>query len=223
MIAFFSAVVTQVPPHLQIAPGPDELRASINVGVDRLLLAEAIGSAVERLHNRVVDLSRALGPKLCEDPEAAGVLSRADLFARAHRDAAQDLRAQSDRIARIAASPGLAAVVADERLAAELANLDARARHQARVHLEMAAWHRRYVAPKRAKCPSPVAPAPGLGATAAIVAIAGVGGGTLCPMNVPADGRVVIARGGTACYGVRACDCLPLPVAAGAVLGPPGR
>lgn len=52
------------------------------------------------------------------------------------------------------------------------------------------------------------------------VALAGIGGGRLCPMDAPADGSVWIAPTGRACYSAGPCGCAPEPVEPGAVLGP---
>ena len=50
-------------------------------------------------------------------------------------------------------------------------------------------------------------------------AVIGLGGGRLCPDDLPADGKVVVLKGTSACYSAEGCDCDPAMVLPGAVLG----
>jgi hypothetical protein len=84
------------------------------------------------------------------------------------------------------------------------------------------------VSPASAPCVREVAAAPGVAEPISVgrpveaqgVAVIGLGGGLLCPGWQAADGRVVVVRGGQACYGVADCSCEPARVLPGAVLAP---
>lgn len=212
-----------------LAPGPQDL-VETAARAERLVgEAEATGTAVARLQNRLGELF-ASGAKAEKCEESAGVLSlalRAEILAVHHRDTVQSARTQSERLRRLLEAPTVMPLISEQRRG-DLENLRRRAELQVKHHLEMAAWQRRHASKLLERCKPALLAAPGV-ATAAprgaaegsrATALLGVGAGFLCPMGVPANRGVVIAPDGYACYGAAECTCTPAAVLPGAVLGP---
>jgi hypothetical protein len=70
--------------------------------------------------------------------------------------------------------------------------------------------------------PAPGIPSPGVPAAGERpgIAVVGLGGGSICPLGLPAHGRVVVIDG-PACVSRAGCACEPVPVHPGAVLRAP--
>lgn len=208
----------------RLAPGPDELVTSLERA--ELLLDEAavIGQAASRLQN-AFGQDRVLTTKVaCNQTKTMSYGARAQVYGQAHRDQVQTASAEVDRLERLAAAPTVAPSMDPEltaRVEAARARVDAAIR-DVRVQ---AAWHERYILPRILQCRPPLLPAAGVTGwqapgTAEPVAIVGTRGGVICPMAVPANGKVVIAWEGEACWDRDAdCYCSPKPVLPGAVLG----
>jgi hypothetical protein len=106
--------------------------------------------------------------------------------------------------------------------------LSARASAAAESWLERAAWQKAFVEPAFSRCAATLRAADGVTSEAArapgeellVVAVAGIGGGVICPSGIAADGRVVVLESPVACYGTKECDCALSAVLPGAVLGP---
>jgi len=203
-----------------LAPGPGELRAQTARLEAQLAEADAVGVAEARIHNRLAEGPLRQGrAALCEGEENRSLLARSRLFGAAYRDRVQSARASADRLRRMLAEPTLEPVlVPEERARAEA--LLARVEEHARRYGEMAAWQARHLEPALSRCRPALAPAPGLaGPRGAGTAVAGVGGGLVCPGNHPADGSVVVLPEPLACWDEASCRCAPMPVTPGAVLG----
>ncbi len=218
-----------------LAPGPALLAEESAALERRLLAAEAVGEAVIRLQNRIGE-RLAAGAKVCADPEARELVARVKPFGAAWRDAAQAARAQSERVEHLRQAPTLAPLL-DDAERGRLERLHRRAEKTARLFLEARAWQRQHVEPQASRkgrgaetCPEVPSVGPGLApgepATAAsgdvegAVAVIGIGGGRLCPANLPADG-VAVLESPRACWDPDdTCTCKPEPVLPGAVLGP---
>lgn len=205
----------------RLAPGfrelDDHLRRTRNL-VER---AEALQTAVARIHNHHAERRATGHSPSCEDREALSVLARAPHFLSAWRDTAQSARVAADTLREVAGASTLAPVL-DETTQDRVEDLLERAGSVARACHEALAWHRRYAALYLLACEPDPEPGPGLGRPAeGPVAVMGLGEGLLCPGDRPAGGQVQVLPEAEACYGVEACACLPDPVAPGAVLGPP--
>lgn len=209
----------------RLAPSPSALDTAVAELDSRLVEAEALAEATARLQNAFVEAG-AVAHKACAVPADAALVARAAAFGAAWGSAAQAARASADRLRPMLEAPTIAPLLepaARSRVDALLARVDA----DTRLYLEASAWHARIMAPAVARCRTPLSPAPGLDRTepdraraAPAVALAAVGGGRLCPMDLPADGRIVVAPTGRACLGAEGCGCEPVAVLPGAVLGP---
>ncbi len=211
-----------------LAPGPQELDAAMAGMEARLEKMEAVDAALGRVQG-VWGESLAAGnkPDPCADPAAASLVARSRVLGGAYRDAVQSSRAQLVRLEHLWAAPTVSPLLDDD----DLSRADGLRRTVAEhtlIWLEAAAWQDRYLEPAARKCDVTLAKADGIaypGARAveekpAAVAIVAIGGGTVCPANLPADGRVVLAPGGMACLGTATCSCTPVAVLPAAVLGP---
>jgi hypothetical protein len=215
-----------------IAPGPAELRASLETLEARLAEAEAVGRAAERLQNAWgTALAAGVRAPCAADPAAHAVAARVVAFGAAWRDAAQRARAEDGRLAGWVSSETVAPLL-DPETGARVASARARVQAQSDAWMEFLGWQARYFTPTATGCTSALSAAPGVALALPVapderslpVAIIGVGGGTVCPVGAPADGRVVLLPNAVACMGDGDCSCAPAPVSPGAVLfGRPGR
>ena len=209
-----------------IAPGPAELRASLAALEARLDEAEAVGRAAERLQNAWgIALATGVRAPCAADPAAHAVAARVVAFGAAWRDAAQRARAEDDRLAGWVSSETVSPLL-DAETGARVAAARARVAAQSDAWLEFVGWQDRYFTPSAAGCADGLSAAPGVALALPVapderqlpVAIIGVGGGTVCPVGAPADGRVVLLPNAVACMGDASCACAPAPVSPGAVL-----
>lgn len=231
LILLSALVVGYVPADpAMLAPGPDDFAKAYARAVALVEDSEAVGRAMERLHNRWAELAAAKKlEKACEDEEARSIAVRSRAFGSAHRDAVQAARAAGRRLERISTAPTVVPAL-DARSQERADALHERIAGEVRRWAELRAWHHRYLEPAMKRCLAKLAlaPAPGLAPTLACeggecpqaAAVIGVGGGLLCPGGQPADGRVVILPEGRACHGTADCSCTPSPVLPGAVVGP---
>ncbi|MBI2375976.1 MAG: hypothetical protein HYV07_18425 [Deltaproteobacteria bacterium] len=225
-IAAVAFLVAAAPDPSLIAPGPRELEAARSKTRVAVLEAEAVGTAVARLQNRVGEWRAKRVPlDRCEPPEAEPVLARLPSFLAAHRDAVQNARAKLARLTRISAASTVAPVLSPATIE-ETKSFEARVDTQIRFYLEALSWHRMFVVPLIRRCAptlraerTPGIPGAGRGEYVAVMA---VGGGRLCPSGEPADGRVVTIPKGMACHAFDACDCTPVRIDPAAVIGPSG-
>jgi hypothetical protein len=214
-----------------LAPGPDDFARVLERTRTLADEAEAIGLALARLHNRYAELNASGKVKQpCQNAEARSILARARVLGAAHRDAVQAARAQRGRLDRVVSAPTV--VPALDAIALRAADeIRARITAQERRWYELRAWHHQLLEPALKPCSAKVAlevtqglspPVPcGKGDVCPdAVAIIGTGGGKICPGGQRADGSTVVVKQGLACYGVRDCACVPVPVLPAAVLGP---
>lgn len=186
----------------------------------------ALGSALARTHNAWAERQTKTAPP-CDDLDAASLAARAPVLGAAYRDAIQTARARASRLTRLVVSPVLTPLLgARDR---DRADRVVRAtRDHARGYLEASAWQSTHVAAWSVRCKPELRPVAGIVSRAPrttaesdpATAVIGLGGGRVCPGGHPADGRAVVVAGASACYGPTRCDCTPVPVAPGAVLGP---
>ncbi|WP_373048302.1 hypothetical protein [Vulgatibacter sp.] len=204
-----------------LAPGPQELRAQVATLRRHLGEADAIGRAEARIHNQLAQGPVAEGSAaLCASEESRSLLARSTAFGSAYRDRVQTVRADAVRLRRLVAEPTLQPILRREQREQADALL-ARVDDHVRRYREMAAWQARFLQPAIQRCKPALAAAPGIpGERGEGTAVIGIGGGKVCPGGVPADGTVVVLPEPRACYGERDCSCAPMPVTAGAVLGP---
>lgn len=209
-----------------LAPTPADLAEGSRLLERRLAEAEALGEAVARLQNAWVS-GGAVSRKGCTATDDLSLAARQLAFGAAWRDAAQAARAQLDRVLHMAASPTVAPLI-DALDNERVGSLQAKVAQSTALYAEASAWQARVVGPAVVRCALALVPAAGLsqdelraaGEARPAVAVSAVGGGRLCPLDVPADGRVVVLLDGRACYGASTCGCAPAPVLPGEVLGP---
>lgn len=224
-LGLLAAAPPLVPPR---ALAPDHAYFQDTLAASELATRDviALGSAVTRIHNAWAE-RQARGVPPCDDVEAGDLAARAPVFGSAYRDAVQRARAAASRLTRLVVAPVLTPLIsARDRDRAE--RVLKTTRDHARAYGEASAWQATYVLPWTARCAPPLRPAPGLVSRAprasaeqeAATAVVGIGGGRVCPLDVPADGAAVVVAGSSACYGPERCDCAPVPVQAGAVLAP---
>lgn len=187
----------------------------------KLADAEAIGTALSRVHNHLGERLRA-GKEHCQDAQGQSLLARSRVLGPALRDAVQSARAEEERVRALQEMPTVAPLI-DERERASIRRLGEAIRAAQRKFLVASEWQRRFVE-SRAACRPALVSAPGLpepanGSPRAPIAIMGVGGGKVCPSGARADGVIVLERP-VACYGGEDCACTPSPILPGAVLGP---
>ncbi len=211
---------TSVSPSL-LAPGPQELRAQVATLRRHLEEADAVGRAESRIHNTLAQTALPQGSAaLCATPESRSLLARSRVFGRAYRDLVQTVRSDAGRLRRLLEEPTLQPILRREQQEQADALLARVSKHERRYR-EMSAYQARYLEPALQRCKPELVAAPGVpGERFDRTAVSGVGGGRICPGNVPADGRVVVLDEPRACYGVAECKCAPMPVTPGAVLGP---
>jgi hypothetical protein len=211
-----------------VAPGPAELRDA-NTAMDaRLLETRALASAVSRIQGRWAERAlRGAPPLRCDDAEARSLTARSRALGAAWRDAVQSARVQLDRLETLWTAPTVAPLLAEADLhhADELrADVILATRRLA----EAQAWQNRVVDPAMKGCAVAIEPAEGLPPTSPVaadevgapVAIFALGGGLVCPVGAPADGRVVVVPDGQACLGTADCfSCTPVDMLPAAVLG----
>jgi hypothetical protein len=204
-----------------LAPGPRELREQMITLRGRLEEADAVGRAEARIHNALAQGQLPRGAAaLCEDPAGRSLLARSRVFGSAYRDLVQIVRADAGRLRRLIAEPTLEPILRREQREHADALL-ARVDEHVRRYRELAAWQARYLEPAIRRCKPELVTAPGLpGERQQRTAVAGVGGGKICPGGQPADGSVVVLEDPRACHGATDCNCAPMPVTPGAVLGP---
>jgi hypothetical protein len=210
-----------------LAPGAPELLAAEARLQELLVTSDAAARATGRL--QVAWTVAATPPKVCDDAERLGVGWRIERFGAAWREASQAVRAEAERVRRVRAASTVAPLV-DARWTTELDGLLARAEHDEHAFLEASAWEATWVRPALAACPAvPLAATDGVamaevavrGEPAPSTAVIGMGDGWVCPGAVRGDDAVVIVAG-EACWSASpTCGCTPVPVAPGAVLGPP--
>lgn len=202
--------------------------------------AEAIGTALFRVHNRIGEKRAAdPSPTDCTTPWLADLGPRSRELGRAFRDAVQSARVQARRVESISVQPTVQPLLDPEtnhRILALLARVD----DLVRRYPEAASWQDRYVEPLLDGCMPYLVPGPGFGdaapkaagdgpaAAAAsplaarkapLVAVIAIGGGFLCPGAEPAAGVMLVS--GEVCYSTsEACDCEPALVTPATVLGP---
>jgi hypothetical protein len=225
-------------PAALLAPGPQDFATESTMLDARIEHMTAIGDALHRLHGAWAErLATQAEADPCADPAAARLVARSRAFGVAYRDAVQAARAELRRVEWLLAAPTIAPLLDDadrEHAGAARATVD---RH-ARMAEEDAAWHGRFVEGS-ARCELALQPAAGIGyggpvarGAPAPVAIFALGDGLLCTpaptepgaavdgalVEVEAGDRVHVIDG-PACYGERACDCVPETLLPGAVLG----
>ncbi|MEQ1505147.1 MAG: hypothetical protein ABMB14_23130 [Myxococcota bacterium] len=218
--------VAAADPVADLAPGPQELGDAQTELEQRLVTAEAIERAVARFQS-----SFAGTPPLdetCRDPLRGPLTVKLRHFAAAWHDAAQRVRVQADRVARISRNPTVTPIIDPDRRAA-LDGLLARANAQEAGWLELVAWvdHQMPETCDLELTTSPGLPDPiirGDGEVPGPVALAALSPGYVCTAGakdgVSADARVMIVTA-AACWSEQQwCACEPVVVNPGAVLGP---
>lgn len=208
-----------------LAPTLDELDGEAAIADERLGRAEALITALARIHNRLGE-GMAAGSSPCADPGLADLWARSRALGPGVRDAAQAARAASDRVARLRTSATVAPLLDADRARA-LDSLASRASAAGRAANELGAWQARAL-PAPSTCTLPaLRPALGLRShTAAreterigvLVSAPGVLCGTGLSLAVTAGPAA--PHSSTLCWAPAACDCTPRQHRPGAVLGP---
>lgn len=212
-----------------VAPGPLELLDAVDELEARISGAQAVAVALQRTQNALAEgLASSRTPPGCDDAWTGMLAARTAPLGAGLRDRVQASRAQLERVRAIAAEPTVQPVVTAD-LAQRLSSAGAAVERLTSAYLGASAWQKSNLGAYLARCkpkletaPGPPPPAlPTAPSDPRRVAVVGVGGGRVCPIDQPADGSAVLLTGPTACYGATTCDCLPLPVSPGAVVGPP--
>lgn len=203
-----------------LLPPPTSLHVRLVRARKELARAQAMATALVRIHNRWAELlATHTAPTSCEANPHLPLLRRSPLLLEAWRDAAQSARAEWARLERLAADRALQSVwTEDDRN--ELEHLRTEIAEQAPAWMEARAWQEQLVTPTLQRCPGAPTAGPGLGEMQQPVAVLGVGGGWICPGDIPAQQVVVVLDDPRACWGELDCACLAEPVLPGAVLGP---
>jgi len=200
----------------QLAPTQAELDTALGEAEAAVQRAEALQEASLLLQN-ALGQRRASQRRLpvCEEPEITSLVARARVFGAAWRDAAQRLRVEASRVARMAAR-GTATAPRVRVDAVQRA-----ARDQAASESLASLWHGTWVETAFTECGPPLRADDGLprapGEERPEVAVYLVGGGFFCPSMIPADGRVAVVPD-VGCLSRSLCSCDPEPLLPGAVL-----
>lgn len=225
VLGLLAATPPLVPPRA-LAPDHAFFQATLERAEVATRDVTALASAVTRLHNAWAE-RQGRGIPACDEGDAADLAARAPVFGAAYRDAVQRARAAASRLTRLVVAPVLTPLIsARDRDRAD--RVLRTTRDHARAYVEASAWQATHVAPWSTRCAPALRPGPGLVSRAprtsaeqeAATAVVGIGGGRVCPLDVPADGTAVVIIGSSACYGPERCDCAPVPVQPGAVLAP---
>lgn len=210
-----------------LAPGAPQL-SEAQARLSRLLLnAQAVEVSVLRLQTAWTGFPKPAMP--CGNDARLEVGWRIERFGAAWREAVQAAEAQARRLRSVRGQPTVAPLI-DAAWAQALDGLMADTAAQDLAFLQASAWQAAYVRPVLAACPVVEASVQwGIPALRAAVedapdlpvAVLGIGEGFICPERVRAEGGVVLASSGRACWATTmACDCEATPVEPGAVLGP---
>lgn len=215
-----------VEPAERLAPGPAARDRSLHELKERLDRAEALETAVTRLQNawgERLAAGSAIDP--CTDAGAASLLARLVVFGPAWRDAAQASRAERDRLVELSEAPTVSGLQ-DPAIRTAVQHALTRTNAQETHYREAIAWQEAWARMPKG-CPLPTAAAAGLAGpeleppgAAPWIAVQITGGGIACPSGDPADGRVLLVRGGVCLQAEAPCACEPLPVLPAAVLKP---
>jgi hypothetical protein len=210
-----------------LAPGQPDFVDHRRTLEERLAEADAVEVALARVHNALAALLGATPPRPCESELGRSLLARSRPLGAAYRDTTQAARAEASRLRALLLAPTLTPLLLEEDRRAADALLQRTVLH-AREYQEILAWQQHFVDPLIQRCAVALMPAEGLPGAGPLVdssdepvAVVGLGGGKICPGNLPADGRVLVLRSPKACYGGSSCACEQRPVLPGAVLGPP--
>jgi hypothetical protein len=217
-------------PGAELAPGaPELIEAQSELGI-RLRAARSVGQAVLRLQGAWTQVPvDANTKKTCAQADRIELGWRIERFGAAWREAVQAARAQSALLAELSKEPTLLPLLNASR-SQEITELIADVERESVIFLEASAWEAQYIRPLIAQCPYQEARLmPGMDSEQLLaadedslpVAILALGSGYICPGGQRADGAVVLARSGRACWSVTPdCSCEIRPVLPGAVLGP---
>ncbi len=203
-----------------VAPGPEQLATALDELERRAIWAETVHEALGLLQNELAQ--GGFGRLDCRVPAVDSLVARTRVFGAAHRDGAQALRVQLERLDRLEATEtvrGLRSTSLGERST----ELRARADLQIRRQREAASWQWHYTEQREGveRCSHEVraaegipSPVPGLD-RARLVAI--FAEGWVCPTEERARGVVLVPASGV-CLGTSSCRCEPASVAPGAAL-----
>ena len=210
-----------------LAPGAPELLSAQATLADRLRTAQSVSEAVLALQTAWTRLTP--GKTACESTPRLELAWRIEHFGAAWREATQAAIAQSSRVQQLQQAPTVSPLITPDRQA-ELSELYRAIEKEKVVFLEASAWQSRYVRPVLTACPAwELTPTGGVESGKTItrdedvlpVAVLALGDGYVCPGGQRAEGAVVLARSGRACWSETAgCNCEVVPVLPGAVLGP---
>src|SRR5258708_5814858 len=95
-----------------LVPGRQDLDRGMSRTAERLVRAAAVGSALERVHNRWGELARLRKRKLtCDDSEPLSLAIRSRILGDALRDSVQSARIQHRRLDMLLLAPTVAPLV----------------------------------------------------------------------------------------------------------------
>lgn len=226
LIAGSAPAAEAVSPSRALAPSQPDFVARRQLLEQKVAGADAIGLALERIHNALARILAAPNGRICESAEGRSLAARTRPLGVAYRDAVQSSRADAARLKSLVGAPTLSPLLQDADIKAAEQLIQKSGLH-VRKYLEMLAWQQRFVDPAFDRCEVTLGTAEGLpGVTpegeVSPVAVIGIGEGKVCPGGFSAQGRVLLLHSAKACYGASSCDCELRPVLPGAVLGPPG-
>lgn len=210
-----------------LAPGAPQLSEAQARVAHLLVNAQAVGVSVLRLQTAWTGFAKPATP--CGNDARLEVGWRIERFGAAWRESVQATLAQARRLDSVRRQPTVSPLI-DAAWATTLDGLMADTAAQELAFLQASAWQAAYVRPVLAACPVVEASVqwgiPALhvaveNAPELPVAVLGIGDGFICPERLRAEGGVVLASSGRACWATTvACDCEALPVDPGAILGP---
>lgn len=181
----------------------------------------AVLEAIARLHNEwTTHVPPGGAADLCAKPTVAALGLQAGAFLRATPPLLNRLSTRLERHVATTTAATVAPLLHPEA-GAELAATEAKV-SKLRARLDEAhAWQALHVAPHLRGCAAPAGELPGVGRdpyTVGPVAVLVAGGGYVCPLGVPADGRVVTVDGPICLAPTSACACAPEPVTPGSIV-----
>lgn len=213
---------------LPLAPARAEPLPDLAAFKDRLQRTEALADKAQHVGAVAMRMQNILTEQIytqqlrCDDVTSS-LLARERHLGHVYRDLLQAWRVEVARLQEERQAPTVAPLVLKDdhkRLEDLLVSLN----NELGLWTTLAAWQQSRIEPWAGVCPAQLVPDRGLedwraqDTRAEKVLVIGAGPGRLCPVGVPAAGAVVLVDG-EACYAGAECDCTPVPVQDGAVLG----
>lgn len=219
--ALFLLVLPAFPAAAEPLPDLASFKERLVGAEDLANRAQHVGQVAMRMQNILTD--QIYNRQLRCDEATSSLLARERHLGHVYRDLLQAWRIEVGLLQEDRQAPTVAPLVVEadhSRMEELLIALN----HELQLWSTLAAWQQTRIEPWAGVCAAELVPASGLedwrpqDTRAEKVLVIGAGPGRICPPGVPAAGAVVLVEG-EACYAGTDCDCNPVPVSDGAVLG----